>query len=103
MVEGEPGERGAEDHGEAEDRLQTDHEPALPEAWLEASDQDPLRHDGTQSHESEEESIRSRPPPEPDLAEEREVVHEPGEGQVEQQHHREQGPNVSHLEYAGQL
>ena len=29
MVEGEPGCRGAEDHGEAEDRLQTSHKPSL--------------------------------------------------------------------------
>ena len=139
MVEGEPGERGAEDHGEAEDRFSVPHEPvpsrpasdwrlvavrglgmaspipsarrptiveedtvrdqvprgeeveggqdksaedepALREARLEACDQDPLRHDGTQSHESEEESIRSRPPPEPGLAEEWEVGHEARRG-----------------------
>src|SRR5215208_8388399 len=115
MVEGEPGEGRSDDHGQAEDGLQTSHEPALrlgrcpvgddgceagdgephpqrqeaddrveedtgrdqchedeveadkgesaneesalSEAWLEASDQEPLRDYGAHPYESEEEGV----------------------------------------------
>src|ERR687898_849403 len=59
MVEGEPGEGRSDDHGqvEADEGESANEESALSEAWLEASDQEPLRDYGAHPYESEEEGV----------------------------------------------